>query len=516
MSNDQQGPFRQDGRPVPPPAPEGGWGGEYDGDSTAFIQLPENLPGPYQYGPADGPGGMPEPLAAPGTGHGWEPPAIDPGAHQDPRARMPLTPEATTDPTAPVQWTMPFAGSQAGSEQSAQSAQSGSSEPPRPEREQTPPPGAAAAMGQGAAAALAGSHEARVRQQRRPQEDGTREARASADASGDDWSAVPAPGATGQWSIPFAAAGSPDDSGEYLAAAAAGRAPEPPPVPGPEKAHDPEVQAPEAQAPEAQDGETAESAEPGTEDTAGAGDAPEAPGATNTADPPADPPADPSAPRAAEVDSEHPHVSYVLRVNGAERPVTDAWIGESLLYVLRERLGLAGAKDGCSQGECGACSVQVDGRLVASCLVPAATTAGSEIRTVEGLARDGMPCDVQRALAARGAVQCGFCVPGMAMTLHDLLEGNHDPTELETRQAVSGNLCRCSGYRGVLDAVRTVVAGREAAAATLAEAREAEAGGRRTGDGGERGDGSRVHIPHQAGPAPGRTHHDPPQDGGAQ
>ncbi|GAA2798553.1 hypothetical protein GCM10019017_50330 [Streptomyces showdoensis] len=139
--------------------------------------------------------------------------------------------------------------------------------------------------------------------------------------------------------------------------------------------------------------------------------------------------------------------------------------------MLRERLGLAGAKDGCSQGECGACNVQVDGRLVASCLVPAATAAGSEVRTVEGLAVDGEPSDVQRALAKCG-VQCGFCIPGMAMTVHDLLEGNHAPNELETRQALCGNLCRCSGYRGVLDAVREVVSGREAAAEA-----EAEAGG---------------------------------------
>lgn len=171
--------------------------------------------------------------------------------------------------------------------------------------------------------------------------------------------------------------------------------------------------------------------------------------------------------------TEHPHASYVLRVNGTDRPVTDAWIGESLLYVLRERLGLAGAKDGCSQGECGACSVQVDGRLVASCLVPAATAAGAEVRTVEGLAVDGQPSDVQRALAACGAVQCGFCVPGMAMTMHDLLEGNHAPTELETRQALCGNLCRCSGYRGVLDAVRQVADERAESAAAQEAANEA-------------------------------------------
>ncbi|MFB6552080.1 2Fe-2S iron-sulfur cluster-binding protein [Streptomyces sp. NPDC056405] len=184
---------------------------------------------------------------------------------------------------------------------------------------------------------------------------------------------------------------------------------------------------------------------------------------------------------------EHPLASYVLRVNGADRPVTDAWIGESLLYVLRERLGLAGAKDGCSQGECGACNVQVDGRLVASCLVPAVTSAGSEVRTVEGLAADGRPSDVQRALARRGAVQCGFCVPGMAMTVHNLLEGNPAPTELEARQALCGNLCRCSGYRGVLEAVKEVVAEREAHAA--ADAAET--------------DTDEPRIPHQAGPGAG-------------
>ncbi|HET6358089.1 (2Fe-2S)-binding protein, partial [Streptomyces sp.] len=198
----------------------------------------------------------------------------------------------------------------------------------------------------------------------------------------------------------------------------------------------------------------------------------------------------------SSIDSdEHPPTSYVLRVNGTDRPVTDAWIGESLLYVLRERLGLAGAKDGCSQGECGACNVQVDGRLVASCLVPAATAAGSEVRTVEGLAADGEHSDVQRALAGCGAVQCGFCIPGMAMTVHDLLEGNHAPTELETRQALCGNLCRCSGYRGVLEAVREVVAERAASAAAATEASE------------------EARIPHQAPPGAGSVQPHP-HDGG--
>ncbi|WP_406142519.1 2Fe-2S iron-sulfur cluster-binding protein [Streptomyces sp. NBC_01089] len=229
-------------------------------------------------------------------------------------------------------------------------------------------------------------------------------------------------------------------------------------------------------------------ADPALPDTAHADPAPPGTGAAD--------PGVPLAPDAAPAVawSEHTPASYVLRVNGTDRPVTDAWIGESLLYVLRERLGLAGAKDGCSQGECGACNVQVDGRLVASCLVPAATAAGSEVRTVEGLAVNGEPSDVQRALSECGAVQCGFCIPGMAMTVHDLLEGNHAPTELETRQALCGNLCRCSGYRGVLDAVGEVVAGRAAAGAASEEAR----------------------IPHQAAPGSGGMQPDNPQqhDGG--
>ncbi|MFC8344356.1 2Fe-2S iron-sulfur cluster-binding protein [Streptomyces sp. NPDC057280] len=234
-----------------------------------------------------------------------------------------------------------------------------------------------------------------------------------------------------------------------------------------------------AEAPEGSQGavEAAEEASgPRAEHTADGGSAPAAEDAED--DSAEQPPAFPG--------EEHPLAAYVLRVNGVDRPVADAWIGESLLYVLRERLGLAGAKDGCSQGECGACNVQVDGRLVASCLVPAVTAAGSEVRTVEGLAEDGRPSDVQRALARCGAVQCGFCVPGMAMTVHDLLEGNPAPTELETRQALCGNLCRCSGYRGVVDAVKEVVAEREAHAAATSES-----------------DGDEARIPHQAGPGAG-------------
>ncbi|MFD9567305.1 2Fe-2S iron-sulfur cluster-binding protein [Streptomyces sp. NPDC059994] len=222
---------------------------------------------------------------------------------------------------------------------------------------------------------------------------------------------------------------------------------------------------------------------------------------------------EPVLPPAADL--EHPRASYVLRVNGTDRPVTEAWVGESLLYVLRERLGLAGAKDGCSQGECGACNVQVDGRLVASCLVPAATAAGSEVRTVEGLAVDGEPSDVQRALAECGAVQCGFCIPGMAMTVHDLLEGNHAPTELEARQALCGNLCRCSGYRGVLDAVREVVAGREAQSAAASEAAGQMSGHPVARPAGiPAGNTEEARIPHQAGPGAGGVQPPHTHDGG--
>ncbi|MGF1431828.1 (2Fe-2S)-binding protein, partial [Kitasatospora sp. LaBMicrA B282] len=181
---------------------------------------------------------------------------------------------------------------------------------------------------------------------------------------------------------------------------------------------------------------------------------------------------------------QRPTTSYTLRVNGFDRPVADAWIGESLLYVLRERLGLAGAKNGCEQGECGACSVQVDGQLVAGCLVPAALAQDSEISTVEGLSAAGAASDVQQALADSGAVQCGYCTPGLVMAVHDLLQRNHRPSEVEARQAICGNLCRCTGYRSALAAVQTVADARgqallavEAAAAEAAAAASAAEGG---------------------------------------
>ncbi len=146
--------------------------------------------------------------------------------------------------------------------------------------------------------------------------------------------------------------------------------------------------------------------------------------------------------------------SYRLKVNGTERQVEGAWAGESLLFVLRERLGLPGSKNACEQGECGSCSVLVDGVLVCSCLVLAASAVGTEVVTVEGLGAGGTLSFVQEAFVAEGAVQCGFCTPGLVVAVHDLLERNPDPSDLEVREAISGNLCRCTGYGRILAAVR--------------------------------------------------------------
>ncbi|MEE1802334.1 2Fe-2S iron-sulfur cluster-binding protein [Streptomyces sp. JV176] len=427
-TNDHSG----SGQGAGPAEHQGGWqpvphGGDYDAEATAFVQLP----------PEDS---LDAPLAAPG--HGYVPPSIEPQAPGDP---------SRTDQAGPGGWAaQPVAG--------AQDAAYGQS-------------GDYGLGGYGHGGYGPGGYEPQGTSHWNfsdvVQEAGAHSAEAPADAPAE---------LTGQWTIPVAGGDLPDESGEFstsvLASQWAGEAP-PATLPGgapapwaPEPAEDPSVP------------------EPAPETEAAPGPVPEAAPEPDHA-PDASPDHD-FAPLTHSNDSaEHPAGSYVLRVNGADRPVTDAWIGESLLYVLRERLGLAGAKDGCSQGECGACNVQVDGRLVASCLVPAATAAGSEVRTVEGLAVDGEPSDVQRALAACGAVQCGFCVPGMAMTVHDLLEGNHAPTELETRQALCGNLCRCSGYRGVLDAVGEVVAERQASAEAAAAASE------------------EARIPHQAPPGTG-------------
>ena len=145
---------------------------------------------------------------------------------------------------------------------------------------------------------------------------------------------------------------------------------------------------------------------------------------------------------------------YELTVNGTLRVVEDAWLGETLLYVLRERLGLPGSKNACEQGECGSCSVLLDGTLVCSCLVLAAQADGHEVTTVEGLARDEGLHPVQEAFLAAGAVQCGFCTPGLVVAAADLLARCPRPSELEIREALSGNLCRCTGYEKILDAVR--------------------------------------------------------------
>jgi carbon-monoxide dehydrogenase small subunit len=147
---------------------------------------------------------------------------------------------------------------------------------------------------------------------------------------------------------------------------------------------------------------------------------------------------------------------YTLRVNGTDREVRDAWVGESLLFVLRERLGLLGSKGACEQGECGSCSVLVDGELLCSCLVLAASATDQEIVTIEGIAPVGAPSDVQQAYVDAGAVQCGFCTPGLIMATHALLERSPDPSELEIREALSGNICRCTGYGRIIDAVQKV------------------------------------------------------------
>ena len=152
--------------------------------------------------------------------------------------------------------------------------------------------------------------------------------------------------------------------------------------------------------------------------------------------------------------------TYSLLVNGEDHDVQDSWIGESLLYVLRERLGLTGAKGACEQGECGSCTVYLDGDAVCSCLVLAASAQGRRIATVEAIGEDGRLSDVQQAFIDKGAVQCGFCTPGLVMAIHHLLDVNPEPTTLEVQEALSGNICRCTGYGRIIDAVETVVARR--------------------------------------------------------
>jgi aerobic carbon-monoxide dehydrogenase small subunit len=154
-------------------------------------------------------------------------------------------------------------------------------------------------------------------------------------------------------------------------------------------------------------------------------------------------------------------VKLELTVNGESRDA-DVWAGESLLFTLREQLGLPGSKNACEQGECGSCSVLLDGKLVCACLVLAAQAEGHEIVTVEGLREDGELHPVQQAYTDTGAVQCGFCTPGLVVATAALLEQSPDPSDDEIREALSGNLCRCTGYQKIFDAVRAAAVSGEA------------------------------------------------------
>ena len=140
-------------------------------------------------------------------------------------------------------------------------------------------------------------------------------------------------------------------------------------------------------------------------------------------------------------------------VNGEAREADGVWPGESLLYVLRERFGLYGSKNACEQGECGSCSVFLDGVLVCACLVLGGQANGRNLITVEGLAEPGGLHPIQQAFVEAGAVQCGFCTPGLVVATHDLLQRTRTPSEAQIREALAGNICRCTGYAKILDAV---------------------------------------------------------------
>jgi aerobic carbon-monoxide dehydrogenase small subunit len=144
----------------------------------------------------------------------------------------------------------------------------------------------------------------------------------------------------------------------------------------------------------------------------------------------------------------------MLTVNGERREVDGVWEGESLLYALREHLDLPGSKNACEQGECGSCSVYLDGEVVCACLVLAAQAQERDVLTVEGIAGGDRLHEVQRAFVEAGAVQCGFCTPGLIVATHDLLRRNPRPSDAEIREGLAGNLCRCTGYEKILDAVR--------------------------------------------------------------
>jgi len=173
-----------------------------------------------------------------------------------------------------------------------------------------------------------------------------------------------------------------------------------------------------------------------------------------------------------------------MRVNGRRVTAEDVWEGESLLFVLRERLGLPGSKNACEQGECGSCTVYLDDSPVCACLVAAGQAHGRDVVTVEGLAGAAGLDTVQQAFMDAGAVQCGFCTPGLIVQAHYLLRETVDaggpvPDDGEIREVLAGNLCRCTGYEKILDAVRLAAARKAAAAAAAAgqaEPGQAEAG----------------------------------------
>jgi len=147
-------------------------------------------------------------------------------------------------------------------------------------------------------------------------------------------------------------------------------------------------------------------------------------------------------------------VRLSVTVNGEPREADGVWEGESLLSALRDHLDLPGSKNACEQGECGSCSVYLDGELVCACLVLAGQAEGREVITVEGLAEGEQLHAVQQAFVEAGAVQCGFCTPGLIVASHDLLARKPQPSDAEIREALAGNLCRCTGYEKILDAVR--------------------------------------------------------------
>jgi aerobic carbon-monoxide dehydrogenase small subunit len=148
------------------------------------------------------------------------------------------------------------------------------------------------------------------------------------------------------------------------------------------------------------------------------------------------------------------------KVNGKSLSADGVWEGESLLYVLRERFGLFGSKNACEQGECGSCSVYLDGTLVCACLVLGGQASGREIVTVEGLGEPGALHSIQKAFVEAGAVQCGFCTPGLIVAAHDLLDRIPRPDDAQIREALAGNVCRCTGYAKIIDAVHMAAEGR--------------------------------------------------------